>query len=138
MPIEQFNLHQADLKGRVDSFVKAIFVLSGGALTISIGLFTDSTKITLTDCLKEILQFSWWALFIAIISLVLVQFITIIRDYFFGERWRENLDGANNDVTGKPGIADTVILLLGFLGLIGFVGGMLSLAYVSTKIINAT
>ena len=138
MSLEQFNLHQADTKSRVDSLVKAIFVLSGGALTISIGLFTDTSKIKLTESLKDTLQISWSALFTAIISLVLVQFIMIARDYSFGELWRKNMNGANNDVSGQPGIADKLLWAFGVLGLIGFLAGMLSLAYVSIMVINVT
>lgn len=66
---EQFNAHQADLRGRADSLVRAIFVLAGGSLTVSIGFFSGSSRALLSEDLIPILQASWWGLFISILSL---------------------------------------------------------------------
>lgn len=134
MSYEQFNLHQQDLRGRVDSFAKAVFILAGGALTISIGLFVN--KVELTSYLNAALKTSWWSLFTTIISLTLMQFTTITRDYFLGERWRNKLAGESDDASGAPGKLDAVIWVFGIIGLISFILGMLLMAYVATGVIN--
>ncbi len=133
--MDPFNEHQKDVRQRVDSLCKAVFVLAGGALTISIGIFTNA-KIVLTEYLKCILTLSWWSLFICIISLVLVLFTVITRDYFFGEKWRKSYQGESKDLTGNPGVLEKIIWLLSIVGLIAFITGYFLLAYVATNAIN--
>lgn len=91
MSLEQFNSHQQDIRSRVDSLAKAVFVLSGGALSISIGIFSTSRSIP--ECVQSILKLSWWSLTFTILSLVMMLFVGIARDYLFGEQWRNQLDG---------------------------------------------
>jgi hypothetical protein len=38
--LELFNSHQEDVRRRVDSLGKAILILAGGTLTVSIEIFT--------------------------------------------------------------------------------------------------
>ena len=90
MGLEEFNKHQLDVRTRTDTLAKAIFVLAGGALSISIGLFLNS-KTKLSPEIVGYLQCSWVLLTLVIISLVLMLFTIITRDYFFGERWRRSL-----------------------------------------------
>ena len=47
--LELFNAHQEDVRRRADSLAKSIFVLSGGTLTVSIGVFTGSSAPDLTS-----------------------------------------------------------------------------------------
>jgi len=65
--LELFNAHQEDVRRRADSLAKAIFVLSGGTLTVSIGIFTGGSAPELTTDLLCVLKASWWSLFFAII-----------------------------------------------------------------------
>lgn len=90
MSTEEFNKHQLDVRSRTDTLAKAIFVLAGGALSISIGLFLNA-KTKLAPEIVAYLQCSWGLLTLVIISLVLMLFTIIARDYFFGERWRKAL-----------------------------------------------
>lgn len=76
---EQFNAHQEDVRRRADSLVRAVFILAGGALTISIGFLGDSSSSILTEKLILILQASWWALFATIISLACALVVVISR-----------------------------------------------------------
>lgn len=64
MSLEQFNAHQQDVSARTDSLAKAIFVLSGGALSISIGIFSNLDKIP--KYTASVLKLSWWSLTITI------------------------------------------------------------------------
>ncbi|MCK8515851.1 hypothetical protein M0534_05870 [Methylonatrum kenyense] len=134
--LELFNALTEDTRKRADSLAKAVFVLSGGALTVSIGIFTSQTAPTLTSVLLDVLKWGWVALFLAIISLVLCLLTIIWRDYSFAERWRKKLDGEDLDTSGTPGIADTLIWGLGVLGIAAFVTGMFCLAYVSVGVIE--
>lgn len=100
---KQFNAHQEDLRGRADSLVRAIFVLVGDALTVSIGFFGDSSRLMLSQDLIPILQTSWWGLFVSILCLASSLVAIIGRDYAFSERWRQKLDGNRQDAPNGPG-----------------------------------
>ncbi len=133
--LELFNAHQEDVRQRADSLAKSIFVLAGGTLTISIGIFTSSSAPQLAPSLSCALTASWWALFFSIILLVLALTTIIARDYAFGERWRKNINGQNTDVSGSPAFVEVLIWLLAILGLICFLIGMLGQAYVASNVV---
>ncbi len=133
MSLEQFNQHQQDVRARTDSLAKAIFVLSGGALSISIGLFSNNSDIS--ECIASILRFSWWSLTTTIISVVIMLFIVIGRDYFFGERWRKELDKKIESANSDNLIIDVFIWLFAIVGLIAFIIGYLGLAYTASSLI---
>lgn len=128
MSLEEFNKHQQDTRTRTDSFTKALFVLSGGALSISIGLFLNS-KSQLSADLVFYLQFSWGVLATTILSLVVMLFLIIARDYRFGKRWRLYLDGKLEGRPENHAPWDRVIWLLGIISLVSFVLGFGLLVY---------
>lgn len=135
---EQFNAHQEDLRRRADSLVRAVFVLSGGALTVSIGLFGGSSRLQLSQDLIPILQASWWGLFASILCLASSLFMIIVRDHAFGERWRQKLYGSREDAPNDPGWRELLIWVLAIIGYVSFLLGMLGLAYVaSAEVSNA-
>ncbi|WP_183091180.1 MULTISPECIES: hypothetical protein [Vibrio] len=131
---EMFNQHQQDVRARADSLGKAVFVLSGGALTVSIGIFLKSDRLPLTDSALIVIRYSWWLLFAAIVFGVVMLATIIVRDYRFGERWRKVLDKVPNiDASGKPAKLEVLIVVLGVLGIIAFILGMFGLAFVATE-----
>jgi hypothetical protein len=136
MSSEEFNKHQQDVRTRTDSFAKAIFVLSGGALSISIGLFLNS-KSQLTVDLVPYLQVSWGLLATTILSLVVMLFLIIARDYRFGERWRSSLDGVLEGRAENHAPWDRVIWLLGFISLASFLFGFGLLVYSAIAFLGA-
>lgn len=133
---EQFNAHQADLRGRADSLVRAIFVLAGGSLTVSIGFFSRSSRELLHEDLIPILQASWWSLFVAILSLASSLVAIIVRDYAFGERWRQKIDGKRQDAPNGPGWHESLIWILAATGFACFIFGMIGLAYVASGTVS--
>ena len=133
--LELFNAHQEDVRRRADSLCKAIFVLAGGTLTVSIGIFTRESAPELPQSLSCVLMASWWALIAAIIFLVLALSVIILRDYALGERWRKKIAGQNIDASGSPTIVEILILVLGVLGLLAFIGGILGQTYVASSLL---
>ncbi len=134
MSLEQFNIHQQDVRARTDSLARAVFVLSGGALSISIGIFANGNN--LSECAVSVLKLSWWSLTFTIISLVIMLFVIIGRDYFFGERWRAQRNEKSENAESDNTIVDTFIWIFAILGLVGFLVGYVSLAYVATSAVN--
>ncbi len=133
--LELFNSHQEDVRRRADSLARAIFVLAGGTLTVSIGIFTSDSAPAFSSDLSCVLKGSWWALISSIVFLVLALTMIIARDYAFGERWRKRINGLNIDISGSPTFVEVVIWLLALFGLFCFLLGLLGQAYVATNVL---
>lgn len=133
--LELFNAHQEDVRRRADSLARAIFVLAGGTLTLSITIFTGEKAPELNTDLMCALKVSWWALFISIVFLVLTLTTVIARDYTFGERWRKKLNGENVDASGNPALIEVIIWALAIAGLLTFLVGLLGQAYVASNVL---
>lgn len=133
--IEMFNAHQQDVRARADSLAKSVFVLAGGTLTVSIGIFTRESAPQLVSCYAFFLKASWWGLFVSIIFLVITLTIIIARDYMFGERWRKKIHLDASEGVSSPKSVEIVIWVLGVLGLICFLIGMVGQAYVAASVL---
>ena len=115
---------------------RSVFFLSGGALTVSIGLFAKNSAPNLPQYLINVLATGWYSLFASIIVLCIALTVIIARDYFLGERWRKAIHGGCIDASGRPGWFDIVIWVLGIAGLVSFLVGMFCLAYVSVGVLE--
>lgn len=62
--IISFNQHQQDARGRLDTIAKAVFLLAGGALTLSINAFTGKDSVPIDCELAAYLKLSWGFLFL--------------------------------------------------------------------------
>ncbi|GAB6071141.1 hypothetical protein JCM30760_22380 [Thiomicrorhabdus hydrogeniphila] len=134
MSLEEFNKHQQDVRTRTDSLVKAIFILAGGALSISIGIFLN-IETTMQPEIIQLLKISWFALGLCILSLVLMLTTVLSRDYFFGERWRIQLNNPTNQNIDASNSWDIFIWLLAITGLFSFIGGFGSLVYAAIELL---
>lgn len=134
--VEIFNAHQQDTRKRAEFLAKAVFLIGGGALTLSINLFLSTTAPKLSPAYVCILRNGWWALFISMMLFILVLSVMLMRDYAFGERWRKKVNGENVDVSGSPGWPDAVMWALGILGMASFFYGLGSLAWVSSALLG--
>ncbi|WP_296592434.1 hypothetical protein [Methylophaga sp.] len=133
--LELFNAHQEDVRRRADSLARAVFILAGGTLTLSITIFTGEKASGLNLDHLYALKVSWWALFLSIVFLVLALTTIIARDYAFGERWRRQLSGEEVDASGCPTFVDVIIWGLSVVGLLSFLLGLLGQAYVASNLL---
>lgn len=133
---EIFNAHQEDSRKRTEFLAKAVFLIGGGALTLSINLFLGSNAPKLSPDFVCILRNGWWALFVSMMLYILVLAVMLMRDYVFGERWRKKLHGESVDARGVPGWPDVVMWVLGILGMLVFFYGLGSLAWVSSALLG--
>ncbi|MFS1473559.1 hypothetical protein BCU45_003000 [Vibrio lentus] len=135
---EMFNQHQQDVRTRTDSLAKAIFVLSGGSLTVSIGIFLKGEPLPLTHHSLIALKYSWWSLFASIVLGVAMLTTIIVRDYRFGERWRKVLDNVSNiDISGVPRTLEFFIIIFGVLAILSFILGIFGLAFVAAETVSS-
>jgi hypothetical protein len=94
-------------KDRVDGLIRAIYLLGGGALAVSLALFLRSESLELDGDLVLALQASWALLFTSLAAAAVAQFL-LISD-------------------GWPASARLFLVS----GLVAFVGGLALLAFVS-------
>lgn len=131
--IDRINSYQADTRQRVDTLIKAILVLSGGALTISIGIFLRPGAPDLEQELLPVLKVSWGLIFYTMASAALVLFIMICQGYSLGELWKRKLAKGIDNIPGNRLLLFSRYLswFFGITGFISFLGGLGTLAYVS-------
>lgn len=134
--VEIFNAHQEDTRKRTEFLAKAVFLIAGSALTLSINLFLSEDAPKLFPDYVCILKNAWWALFASMMLYILVLSVMLIRDYAFGERWRKKLNGQNVDVSGNPSWPDAIMWALGILAIVALFFGLGSLAWVSSALLS--
>jgi hypothetical protein len=97
---DRLHAYWAETRQRVDTLLKAILVLSGSALTISIGIFLRPNHPMLDRCHVTMLHWSWGLLFASVISCFLLMSIMICQSYFRSEIWLRNIQ--NKSLRAEP------------------------------------
>lgn len=135
--VDRLLQHQADTRQRVDTLVKAIFVLSGGALTISIGIFLKSGAPTLAAPFVCELKWSWSFLFYSLAASATLLFLMIFQGYWYGWQWERALNADSKAISGTRILALVRICnwVLGVTGFVCFLVGLALLARVSVSAI---
>jgi hypothetical protein len=138
--VDRILEYQADTRQRVDTLIKAIFVLSGGALTISIGIFLRAGAPQLSASLVYLLQKSWWLLFYSLAASASVLFIMICQGYWHTALWQQAFDKSENKIPASVFLKLTRIVnwILGITGFVAFLIGLAVLAYVSVAAITVS
>lgn len=138
--IDRFSAYQADTRQRVDTLVKSVFVISGGALTISIGVFLRNEAPKLSSRLTELLQCSWYLLFCSLAAAAIVLFIMIVQGYYIGELWNRIRETGVNEIESSLllKISRVANWCFGIAGFVSFLVGLLMLAFVSVTAIGAS
>jgi len=138
--IDRFSAYQTDTRQRVDTLIKAIFVLSGGALTISIGVFLRHEAPQLTPRITELLQYSWYLLFFSLAAAAIVLFIMVVQGYYIGELWKRAQKTGENKIDASLvlKISRIVNWSFGIAGFVSFLVGLWMLAFVSVAAIEAS
>ena len=119
-----------ELRARVDSLAGAIFLISGGALTLSISVLLklkDSTPAI--KCYASDISLSWYALLTSIILFVTLKVLLITQLFMSGF-----MHSKRYNPTVK--VTNTFAWLLAILGLFSFSWGMFKLVAVATAIAN--
>jgi len=133
-----FNEHQANLRDRANSLAKSIFLLAGGALTISFGVILRDNAPSVSESVWKIISFSWGALSTSIISAVLYLSFMILRDSRGGEKWRANIRDEGPSYNGGPDSLERLILALFWISVISLIIGIITLFLAGSKLVNVT
>ncbi len=135
--IELLSEHWSETRKRVDTMAKTIFLLSGGALTVSFGIFIRQDSPLLTGFQSSVLRCSWWSLFGSMVGFALILGILIIQSSLQGSIWGAEFAGSKPTFSAKW-VAATARLnwLLGVFAFALFIGGLGALAWLASQIVR--
>lgn len=142
--LEAFTVHQTKVREQIESLLKSVFLLSGTALTISIGLFNSPLGLKISTEAKCALKISWGSLFVSIVVLVLSLSLITFENYRFGMRWLRLLTAAKDqrpvkadeDLNDDGASLTKSIEILLCIGILLFLMGMLGLAWAAVSILH--
>jgi hypothetical protein len=107
--IESINEDWRELRSRVDSIANAVFLVAGGALSLSISVILgNKTALYITTGVSRLATCAWYFLFSAIVLFLLLKAHLVFQAFLSGF---------------KPSILNKHLLLLNTIGwLIGTIG----------------
>lgn len=131
--VDRINAYQADTRQRVDTLVKSIFILSGGALTISISIFLRDGAPDIPERLMIWLEWAWSLLFWSLAGATLILFMMIVQGYWLGELWKAKRQTNEDRITAHKGLRLTRWFnwVIGVSAVFSFLLGLWFLAKVS-------
>lgn len=130
---EMHNTFLREVRARVDSLVKSLLLIGGGALTISIGNFLRPVHPLLSDKDLYKLKVAWILLFGSMVLSILLVLVMIISSALHGDRWGKFLKEKKAELEQPKHLPK----LAWFLGVVGVIFccaglGMLALVAIST------
>jgi hypothetical protein len=124
------NTTLADLRGRVDTLAKSVFLIGGGAVTLSINLYLGKPK-SFAHVIFY-LKISWVLLFLAMVLFSLVIGLLIAQSYISTEFYRKKLERREEIKEHPKRFLDFIALIFGIFGLMLFLFGMITLMLAAT------
>jgi hypothetical protein len=120
-----------ELRGRVDSLAGAVFLIAGGALTLSISILLNLKESTPSiKCYAADISLAWYTLLCSIISFIALKMWLIAQAFMRGvmpaEKYNPTVKYTN-----------TVAWLVGLVGLGAFILGMYKLVVVAVGVVHA-
>jgi hypothetical protein len=135
--IELLSEHWSETRKRVDTMAKTVFLLSGGALTVSLGVFIRQDAPVLTAFQSSVLSCSWWSLFGSMVGFALILGILIIQASLQGSIWGAEFAGRKPTFSVKWVTAtEWLNWLLGVSAFALFVIGLGALAWLASQIVR--
>lgn len=116
-----------EIRGRVDSIASALFLIAGGALSVSIAVLLGKDHPAISAATKSLVSLSWYFLLSSIIAFLLVKAVLIVQAY------KIYVQAPRKDVWHL--ITTWVNWFLGIFGLITFGLGMLLLVVGATRVL---
>lgn len=136
--VDRINAYQTDTRQRVDTLVKSIFLLSGGALTISISIFLRDGAPAVPSHLMDLLSWAWLLLFWSLAGATLILFMMIVQGYLLGELWKEQSSTGVERISSHKGLLATRWFnwIVGVSAVLSFLVGLAFVARVSIGVIS--
>ncbi len=136
--VELYTAHQADTRQRVDTLAKAIFVLSGGSLTVALGIFLRESAPTLSSDQTFVLRLALWALFVGMAGFAVIIGVMIAQAYTVGRNWERQLRGQKETGLSKRLLSVSQIFnwTVGVVAFFSFLLGLGAFAWLASSIVG--
>ncbi|WP_126458245.1 hypothetical protein [Sulfuritortus calidifontis] len=121
---------------RADGLVRAILLISGGALTLSIGAFLRPEHPVLFPACLNLLHLSWILLVASMILAVAVVFGGVLASDLHSRHWLSWLRGGRKNELKQPRKANYILWTFGVLAILSHWTGLGLLAYLATKVVT--
>lgn len=135
MASEMHNTFLREIRGRVDNLVKSILLISGGALTISIGSFLRPDHPILQGQYLDKLKTAWALLFGSMVLSVLLVLVMIISTSLHGDRWGRFLKEKKGELK-QPKYLPWVAWVIGIAGVAFCCVGLALLSIVAVSALH--
>jgi heme/copper-type cytochrome/quinol oxidase subunit 2 len=112
-----------EIRGRVDSIANALFLVAGGALSVSIAVLLGKDGPKIPESAKFLITVSWYLLLYAVVAFVFIKGILVVQAY------KSNANTPNRASWHR--VTTWANWLLGISGLIVFALGMFLLVRVA-------
>ncbi len=117
-----------EIRARVDSIANALFLVAGGALSVSMAVLLRKDAPEISGPAKCLVSFSWYCLLYSVLAFLLIKGILVVQAYKLHgeapnkEAWRLVTTYANWFL----GISGIVVFVLGMILLVNAAVGALS------------
>lgn len=112
-----FNAFTANWIARIDSMTKSIFLISGGAMTLTIGAFLNSSSLSLNIEAVYLIRWSWYLLSASLACSILLSYILVVSGGIVLKNWEKQI---NIETDGRV-IINSPVLLRFFAWVLGTV-----------------
>lgn len=128
----RLNASFRDVRSRVDTLAKSVFLIAGGAVTLSINLYLNKKDVL--SCISAYLKISWVSFLISMGLFSIVLGLLIIQGYKCGEFYREKIRNCDKSDAEPSRWLDRVALYVGIVGFIAFLVGMIFMIVAAFKV----
>lgn len=126
------NSTLADIRARVDTLAKSVFLIGGASITLSVNLYLDKK-----DSLSNVICFlknSWIFLLVSIGLFSVVIGLLILQGFISTEFYREKIE-KNKVIESHPKrYLDYIALVIGIFGFFSFIIGMIYLIFAAINL----
>lgn len=130
MPEESSHDEFVEIRARTDSIASAIFLLAGGALSISIGVLLDlKAEGKLPQCAITTVESSWAFLVGSVIAFVVLKCHLVLQSFTL--HWKPNFYELHINKSNAFGF------ILGLSGATLFIVGIVQLVIAAKQVLNA-
>ena len=129
-PLEQNHAERESIRARVDSLGNAIFLISGGALSVSIGVMVRAGgEGQLSAQAVKLASQSWYLLVVSIVSFVLLKAHLIFQAFLL--QTKTDFADRNNTLT------NTIGWVLGISGMASFIIGIVRMIMAAVEAVGS-
>jgi len=131
-----YNQFSRETRARADGLVRAVLLVSGGALTLSIGAFLKQDTPYLSPACVNLLHWSWVLLIASMVLAVFTVFVGVLSSDLHGKRWLSWLNNGRLGELKQPRASGYIQWFIGIIALVTHWLGLGLLAFIAIQVIS--